>query len=302
MLHGAPSTSPGSLTSNGVALSARSSGCKSRLGHERGVRWCKSNRRLDRRSSAVEQPRFGPVVGISRHAELKPPCSKERPGASPGGTIKPLWPKQQRCRVDADVRLCYFLAMAERANITKAQLEAAVAASDTMSGTIRALGLTISGGTYATMKSRIKRWSLDTSHWLGQAHARGRAPHNKGRQKPLSEILIDGSSYGSDRLKRRLVEEELLEDKCSECEQLPWWNGKPLVLELDHINGNRRDNRLANLRILCGHCHSQTPTFRGKNKKIGRRIYKCCDCGKQISKGATRCNPCDKRSRPRRSN
>ncbi len=42
-------------------------------------------------------------------------------------------------------------------------------------------------------------------------------------------------------------------------------NGRPIPLELDHINGRRDDNRLDNLRILCPNCHAQTETYRGKN-------------------------------------
>lgn len=59
----------------------------------------------------------------------------------------------------------------------------------------------------------------------------------------------------------------LIKNICSVCGQLPEWNGKPLVLQLDHINGIFDDNRLENLRIICGHCHSQTDTFAGRNKK-----------------------------------
>lgn len=47
---------------------------------------------------------------------------------------------------------------------------------------------------------------------------------------------------------------------CCKCE--PMWNGTPLVIELDHINGDCRDNRIENLRWLCPNCHSQTPSYR----------------------------------------
>jgi 5-methylcytosine-specific restriction endonuclease McrA len=48
------------------------------------------------------------------------------------------------------------------------------------------------------------------------------------------------------------------------------WNGLPIPLELDHVNGMRSDNRLSNLRILCPNCHAQTPNYRGRN--IGKQI------------------------------
>lgn len=66
-------------------------------------------------------------------------------------------------------------------------------------------------------------------------------------------------------LKKRILEEKLIPYICSECSQEPIWNNKPLVLQLDHTNGNSSDNRLENLRFLCPNCHTQTTTFCGSN-------------------------------------
>ncbi|MBV9285111.1 MAG: HNH endonuclease [Acidimicrobiia bacterium] len=87
---------------------------------------------------------------------------------------------------------------------------------------------------------------------------------------PLERILVENSPYtGSSKLKARLLREGLLEPRCDEC-GLTEWNGRPAPLELDHRNGDRRDNRLTNLRLLCPNCHAQTPTYRGKNIGRGR--------------------------------
>ena len=73
----------------------------------------------------------------------------------------------------------------------------------------------------------------------------------------------------------------IFENKCAICGQLPFWNGKALVLVLDHINGIRNDNRLLNLRLLCPHCHSQTDTFAGRSV---RKTYNCVKCGRARTK------------------
>lgn len=87
----------------------------------------------------------------------------------------------------------------------------------------------------------------------------------KGVVNVSIEDVFTGKKYlRSYQLKNKLIAEGYKEAKCEECGLGEEWNDKILVLELDHINGNKRDNRLENLKILCPNCHSQTPTFRGR--------------------------------------
>lgn len=65
------------------------------------------------------------------------------------------------------------------------------------------------------------------------------------------------------KIKRQFVDQtKFICSECGICE----WNGRPLTLEVDHIDGNNRNHQLSNLRYLCPNCHSQTSTWKGKNK------------------------------------
>jgi hypothetical protein len=83
---------------------------------------------------------------------------------------------------------------------------------------------------------------------------------------PLTEIL-DGKhpSYQTYKLKNRMLKEGILINICSEC-GISEWNGKSISLELDHVDGVRTNHKLENLRLLCPNCHSQTDTYRSKNR------------------------------------
>lgn len=136
--------------------------------------------------------------------------------------------------------------------------------STSYSDVLRALGLGTRGGSSTdTLKRRIQELQCSTDHF-----DRG-ASHGVYTTYNLQDILIEHSPYQSiARLKTRLVKENLLEYKCAIC-GINEWQGKPLSLQLDHINGIHDDHRLANLRFLCPNCHSQTETYAGKNKASG---------------------------------
>lgn len=86
---------------------------------------------------------------------------------------------------------------------------------------------------------------------------------------PNEEFFKQDSSASNELLRKRISQDHLLEYRCSIC-GLDEWQGKFLGLDLDHINGNNRDNRLENLRFLCPNCHSQTDTYKGKNINKGK--------------------------------
>ncbi|MBP3629977.1 MAG: HNH endonuclease [Clostridia bacterium] len=89
----------------------------------------------------------------------------------------------------------------------------------------------------------------------------------KKKQRLLSEILTDGVYHNATKLKMRLFNEGVKEYKCEKC-GISEWNGEHITLEIHHINGNHKDNRLENLQILCPNCHSQTINFNGKSKNL----------------------------------
>lgn len=82
----------------------------------------------------------------------------------------------------------------------------------------------------------------------------------KYKSTPFNEL-------GSENRKRRVLEEQ--ENKCNHC-GISEWNGNPIVLELEHKDGNNKNNDRSNLECICPNCHSQTKTWRGRNNK--RRI------------------------------
>lgn len=147
---------------------------------------------------------------------------------------------------------------------TDNQLIHAVETSVTKAEILSKLNLKPNGGNYNCLDAHIARLNLNTSHILGRAVQRvyrgGGTP-----KKSYNEILIKESLYtNSGRLKKRLVDDGLLCNQCNIC-SISEWLGKNLVLHIDHINGDRQDNRIDNLRLLCPNCHSQTSTFcRGK--------------------------------------
>jgi hypothetical protein len=145
------------------------------------------------------------------------------------------------------------------------QITEAVFSSRSRTEALGKLGLNQkASNSYRVLRYYTELYELDDSHYEG----RERFKNERIREAiPLSDILAGKHPlFSTNSLKRKLVNENVFGWKCSECE-LTEWRGKPIPLDLDHINGVSHDHRLENLRLLCRNCHAQTPNFCGKNTK-----------------------------------
>jgi HNH endonuclease/Putative ATPase subunit of terminase (gpP-like) len=120
----------------------------------------------------------------------------------------------------------------------------------------------------ASLSECAERFGFCKASW-SQAVARGDIKA-RPRRLPLNELLVRGTKRGRFNLKCRLIDAGLKEDRCERC-GINEWQGTPLKMQLHHINGDGLDNRLENLEVLCANCHSQTPTYGGRNGHRRRR-------------------------------
>lgn len=156
---------------------------------------------------------------------------------------------------------------------TEEQLTEAVASSRSVGMVIEKLGLGRTGGNYESIGYHIKRLGLDTSHFKGQGWLKGET-HTFTPGRDLEVVLVSGRKESRDNLKKRLLKAGILANQCAmqDC-GISEWKGKALSLHLDHIDGDRLNHEVANLRLLCPNCHSLTETYsRGKINKEQARV------------------------------
>jgi 5-methylcytosine-specific restriction endonuclease McrA len=115
------------------------------------------------------------------------------------------------------------------------------------------------GHTYRDCKARF---GFCAASWH-KAVQRGRIK-SRSNLMPLEVLLATSRSRAG--VRRRLLRDGIFINACSDC-GLTEWRGRPISMHIDHVNGVRDDHRLENLRMLCPNCHSQTPTYAGRNVK-----------------------------------
>ncbi|WP_346428945.1 HNH endonuclease signature motif containing protein [Streptomyces sp. WAC 01529] len=150
------------------------------------------------------------------------------------------------------------------------ELRRAVAQSSSIAQTLRALGKPDTSQLRALLSQWVEEDGLDTSHFLGQAHQRGRPGPTP--VKTAADVLVrhSGSHRTRTALLRRALRETGVPESCDECGTPPEWNGRPMTLEVDHVNGDWSDDRRENLRLLCPNCHAVTATWCRGGRKSGQ--------------------------------
>jgi hypothetical protein len=115
----------------------------------------------------------------------------------------------------------------------------------------------------ASVRQCAKQFGFCLASWHGAVQRGAVVP--RPAAMPIEDLLVVGRRITNrSHLKSRLLREGLKENRCEEC-GITEWRGKPLSMQLHHMNGDGEDNRLENIIFLCGNCHSQTDTYGGRN-------------------------------------
>ena len=157
--------------------------------------------------------------------------------------------------------------------ISKEQYYELITNSETLSEILRKINIVPHGGNVHTLKKVLTEYNLDYSKFdLGLGHNKGKKLIRK-LEIPNNVLFAENSKHSRGMIKNKIIKQNLIPYKCAICGQEPIWNGKELVLVLDHINGINNDHRLENLRFLCPNCNAQQDTFCGKHlKSLPRKL------------------------------
>jgi hypothetical protein len=101
----------------------------------------------------------------------------------------------------------------------------------------------------------------------GKTYCSPKCTYEHRTERQMKEWLITGQFYENRTILKFLI--KLDGYQCKEC-GISEWNGKRITLEVEHIDGDSEDSSRQNVCLLCPNCHSQTPTYKAKNKGSGR--------------------------------
>jgi len=153
--------------------------------------------------------------------------------------------------------------------IFEQELKNAVQKSHSLADVCRELNLSKGGDLYTHLRKKIVEYKIDTSHFYSSQEIYSRVGKS---ERTFENVFCINSTCSGSTLRKWT--KRYIKYICEECNNLGYYNNKPLTLQLDHINGNNTDNRVENLRYLCPNCHAQTDTYCGKGTREKEKLYK----------------------------
>jgi len=151
---------------------------------------------------------------------------------------------------------------------SKERLEETVDKANCWFNWLDVLSIPKAGGNYKTLKNKAKEYGIDTSHF-NYAYAKTHNGKRMVKSQTTEEFFSTENTHNKAIIKREYIKRIL--GGVARCENpecgITEWYGKPISLQLHHINGNNKDNRIENLQLLCPNCHSQTDTYCGKSNR-----------------------------------
>lgn len=176
---------------------------------------------------------------------------------------------------------------------SKKEFQDIINKSNSFVDVLKHFGLDPYSGNHRTIKARIERDDIDLTKLNENRSKNISTKSSFHNSTPDSEVFVKNSKYSNNSgLKRKIISKGLIPYCCDKCKCNGTWKNEPITLQIDHINGDNKDNRIENLRFLCPNCHSQTPTFSGKRLKKELPICDSCNTNKVVGKQAKMCKLC----------
>ncbi|MFJ9742174.1 HNH endonuclease signature motif containing protein [Streptomyces sp. NPDC101166] len=148
-----------------------------------------------------------------------------------------------------------------RTAVPEDELRTLVAKATSYADVMRGLGMEVDDTNHRRVRRAASRLELDTSHFRRRSWAQPERP----APAPVAHRVLVVLPEQAGRTNRTRLHQALTEIgvpyACAECGNTGEWRGRPITLQIDHVNGNWRDNRRANLRYLCPNCHALTDTW-----------------------------------------